>query len=111
LSCADNPDCFAFECKQLVCLFAAAPCCRTLRINCVDGIEANEDRLAAMVASSVGVITALIPVIGYEEAAKLAKKALATGAPIRELVVEAGLMSFDEVDAALSPEKLSNSGG
>jgi aspartate ammonia-lyase len=85
--------------------------CRTLRINCVDGIEANEDRLAAMVASSVGVITALIPVIGYEEAANLAKKALATGAPIRELVVEAGLMSFDEVDAALSPEKLSNSGG
>jgi aspartate ammonia-lyase len=83
--------------------------CRTLRINCVDGIEANEDRLAAMVASSVGVITALIPVIGYEEAAKLAKKALETGAPIRDLVVDAGLMSADEVDAALAPEKLSNS--
>jgi aspartate ammonia-lyase len=83
--------------------------CRTLRINCVNGITANRDRLAAMVASSVGVITALIPVIGYEEAAKLAKQALATGAPIRELVVSAGLMSFEDVDAALSPEKLSNS--
>jgi len=83
---------------------------RTLRLNCVDGITANRDRLAAMVASSVGVITALIPVIGYEEAAKLAKQALATGAPIRELVVEAGLMSFEDVDAALQPEKLSNSG-
>lgn len=84
--------------------------CRTLRINCVNGITANRDRLEAMVATSVGVITALIPVIGYEEAAKLAKKALATGAPIRELVVEAGLMSAADVDAALSPEKLSNSG-
>ncbi len=82
---------------------------RTLRLNCVDGITANRDRLAAMVASSVGVITALIPVIGYEEAAKLAKSALATGTPIRDLVVEAGLMSFDEVDAALSPDKLTNS--
>jgi aspartate ammonia-lyase len=81
---------------------------RTLRVNCVDGITANRDRLAAMVASSVGVITALIPVIGYEEAAKLAKTALATGTPIRELVVNAGLMSFEDVDAALSPEKLSN---
>ena len=83
--------------------------CRTLRINCVNGITANRDRLEAMVATSVGVITALIPVIGYEEAAKLAKKALATGAPIRELVVEAGLMSAADVDAALSPDKLSNS--
>ncbi len=82
--------------------------CRTLRINCVNGITANRDRLEAMVASSVGVITALIPVIGYEEAAKLAKQALATGAPIRELVVNAGLMSVADVDAALSPAKLSN---
>jgi aspartate ammonia-lyase len=81
---------------------------RTLRVNCVDGITANRDRLAAMVASSVGVITALIPVIGYEEAAKLAKTALATGTPIRELVVNAGLMSAEEVDAALAPDKLSN---
>jgi aspartate ammonia-lyase len=83
--------------------------CRTLRLNCIDGIEANEERLAAMVASSVGVITALIPVIGYEAAAKLAKHALASGAPIRDLVVDAGLMSAQEVDAALAPEKLSNS--
>ncbi|MEY4396677.1 MAG: hypothetical protein RLZZ40_433, partial [Actinomycetota bacterium] len=83
--------------------------CQTLRVNCVDGITANKDRLEAMVATSVGVITALIPVIGYEEAAKLAKKALATGAPIRELVVETGLMSAADVDAALAPDKLSNS--
>jgi aspartate ammonia-lyase len=62
-----------------------------------------------MVASSVGVITALIPVIGYEAAAKLAKHALASGDPIRDLVVEAGLMSAEDVDAALAPEKLSNS--
>ena len=43
--------------------------CWTLRVNCVDGITANVERLDAMVASSVGVITALIPFIGYTAAA------------------------------------------
>jgi len=81
--------------------------CWTLRVNCVDGITANTDRLAQMVASSVGVITALIPFIGYTEAAKLAKLALATGRPVADLVVEAGLMSRDEVVAQLQPSKLS----
>ncbi|MFC6357313.1 aspartate ammonia-lyase [Luethyella okanaganae] len=81
--------------------------CWTLRVNCIDGITANEDRLKAMVASSVGVITALIPFIGYAEAAKIAKIALATGNPVADLVVDAGLMTRDEVTAQLSPSRLS----
>ncbi|WP_395243538.1 aspartate ammonia-lyase [Agromyces sp. MMS24-K17] len=81
--------------------------CWTLRVNCVDGITANEDRLEAMVASSVGVITALIPLIGYQEAATLAKLALRTGRPVADLVVEAGLMTREAVEAELSPSKLS----
>ncbi|HLP23654.1 MAG TPA: aspartate ammonia-lyase [Microbacteriaceae bacterium] len=81
--------------------------CWTLRVNCVDGITANVDRLEAMVASSVGVITALIPFIGYTEAATIAKKALATGQPVADLVVEAGLMTRAAVLEELSPAKLS----
>ena len=80
--------------------------CWTLRVNCVDGITANDERLEAMVASSVGVITALIPFIGYAEAAKLAKTALATGRPIADLVVEAGLMTREEVVKQLAGEAL-----
>jgi aspartate ammonia-lyase len=80
--------------------------CYTLRVNCVDGITANTERLEAMVATSVGVITALIPIIGYQEAATLAKQALHTGRPVADLVVEAGLMSRDDVVAALQPAKL-----
>ena len=53
--------------------------CHTLRVNCIDGITANEERLGAMVGSSVGVITALMPYIGYAAAAALAKTALLTG--------------------------------
>lgn len=80
---------------------------RTLRVNCVNGITANEERLQQMVATSVGVVTALIPVIGYAPASKLAKEALATHANIADLVVERGLLSREAVEAALQPIKLS----
>lgn len=79
----------------------------TLRVNCVDGITANRDRLGAMVGSSVGVVTALTPFIGYAAAAALAKTALLTGRNVADLVVEAGLMSAEEVVKQLSPARLS----
>lgn len=80
--------------------------CQTLRINCVDGITANEDRLSDMVSRSVTVITALAPVIGYAAAAKLANEALATNANVRDLVMQQGLLGSDELEALLQPEKL-----
>ncbi|MBO3663312.1 aspartate ammonia-lyase [Microbacterium stercoris] len=79
----------------------------TLRVNCVDGITANRDRLGAMVGSSVGVVTALTPFIGYAAAAALAKTALLTNRSVADLVVEAGLMERSEVDKQLSPARLS----
>ncbi|HEV7184108.1 MAG TPA: aspartate ammonia-lyase [Leifsonia sp.] len=79
----------------------------TLRVNCVDGITANEERLGAMVGSSVGVITALMPHIGYSAAAALAKTALLTGANVADMVVDAKLMSREEVTKLLSPARLS----
>ena len=81
--------------------------CYTLRVNCVDGITANYSRLAAQVESSVGVVTALTPYIGYAASAKLAHEALTTNASIAELVVQAGLMQADDVARVLSPERLS----
>ncbi len=79
----------------------------TLRVNCVDGITANVERLDDMVGSSVGVVTALTPFIGYAASASLAKTALQTGRKIVDLVVEAGLMERDEVIKQLSPARLS----
>jgi aspartate ammonia-lyase len=81
--------------------------CRTLRVNCIDGITANTTRLALQVDSSVGVVTALTPYIGYAASATLAHTALTTNASIAELVVESGLMSRDKVEQVLSPERLS----
>ncbi|WP_022881767.1 aspartate ammonia-lyase [Gryllotalpicola ginsengisoli] len=80
---------------------------QTLRVNCVTGITANEQRLAAMVGSSVSVVTALTPVIGYQAAAALAKTALLTGRSIADLVVESGLMTREQVERELAPERLS----
>lgn len=81
--------------------------CRTLRVNCIDGIEADEARLASQVGSSVGVITALTPYIGYEAAAALAHEALTSSASISELVLAAGLMEPDLLAKVLSPERVS----
>ncbi len=81
--------------------------CRTLRVNCIDGITPNLSRLNMQVESSVGVVTALTPYIGYTASATLAHTALTTNASIADLVVSAGLMDRDEVARVLSPERLS----
>ena len=81
--------------------------CYTLRVNCIDGITANTERLAMQVETSVGVVTALTPYIGYAAAATLAHTALTTHASIADLVVDAGLMTSEKVALVLSPERLS----
>ena len=80
--------------------------CHTLRVNCVDGITANTERLDDTVSRSVTVITALAPVIGYYEAANLAKEALATNERVGDLVISRGLLSQEELDEILKPAKL-----
>lgn len=80
--------------------------CQTLRVNCVEGITANEERLSDTVARSVTVITALAPIIGYAEAASLAKEALATNEKISDLVVARGLLDEATLSDLLQPAKL-----
>lgn len=81
--------------------------CRTLRVNCIDGITANVQRLAAEMETSVSVVTALTPYIGYAASAALAHTALTSTASIADLVVENGYMTEEEVRRVLRPERLS----
>jgi aspartate ammonia-lyase len=81
--------------------------CRTLRVNCVDGIAADTDRLTRQVQSSVGVVTALTPYIGYAAAATLAHEALMSDRSIADLSVEGGLLTREEATRLLAPERLS----
>jgi aspartate ammonia-lyase len=80
--------------------------CTTLRINCVDGIEPNHEVLARRVAESVTLVTALNPIIGYEKAALIAKTALASGGTIADTAQALGIMSREDMQALLVPERL-----
>jgi fumarate hydratase class II len=76
----------------------------------VDGIEANEQRAREMVERNAIIVTALNPHIGYDNGAKIAKESVATGRSVRELVLEAGLMSEDELDEALDLKGMTEGG-
>ncbi|NTV12282.1 MAG: aspartate ammonia-lyase, partial [Zoogloea sp.] len=80
--------------------------CHTLREHCVVGITANRALLAERVRSSAGLATALNPHIGYENATRVAREALATGRGVAELVLEMGLMDKTALDEVLHPEVL-----
>ncbi len=80
--------------------------CRTLAERCVAGITANVDHLHAQVQESIGLATALNPIIGYAEATAVAKEAAASGRTVPEVVLEKGLLTKDELDQVLSPESL-----
>ena len=79
---------------------------QTFTDNCVTGITANEERCRELVDGSVGVITAICPKVGYKESANIAKKAIATGASVREVLRSAGLFTDEEIDEILNPENM-----
>ncbi|HET7385472.1 MAG TPA: class II fumarate hydratase [Nocardioidaceae bacterium] len=86
---------------------------RTLAERCVDGITANTDRLREYAESSPSVVTPLNRHIGYENAAKVAKRALAEGRTIRETVIEMGFvkdgaLTEEQLDAALDVESMTH---
>jgi aspartate ammonia-lyase len=78
----------------------------TLRSRCVIDITANEERCREMVMNSIGIVTALNPVIGYEASTQLAKEALETGKGVYELALEKKLLSKEEIDNILRPENM-----
>ena len=75
----------------------------TLRTHCVEGIEVNRERLLGVSARSVGMVTALIPVLGYARASELAATALAGGSDVRELALATGVIASDELDRLFRP--------
>jgi aspartate ammonia-lyase len=77
--------------------------CVVLRERCVSGITANVERMRYFVEHSVGIVTALVPVIGYEQATEIAKLALATGRGVYDLVCDRGLLTREQLDEVLNP--------
>lgn len=104
----------AFEPVTFYCLFQSirslTGAVNTLTDHCITGITANVERCRQLMESSVGMTTALCPHIGYQAAADIAKKSLATGISVRKLVLEAGLLTEEQLDEILDPMKMTEPG-
>lgn len=82
---------------------------RMLDERCIQGITANETRCAQHVENSIGIVTALVPHIGYENASRIAGHALLSGSGVAELVKQEKLLSDEELAAILSPDRMVSS--
>ena len=76
---------------------------QTFTDNCVSGITANEERCRELVEGSVGVITAICPTVGYKLSADIAKTAIKTGEPVREILKSKNIFTDEEIDKILDP--------
>ncbi|MEX2182400.1 MAG: aspartate ammonia-lyase [Gemmatimonadaceae bacterium] len=80
--------------------------CRILNEKCVVGIEANPAVMRNFVDRSIGLVTALVPTLGYDQCTALAKEALDTGRGVAELVLEQKLLTRKQLDAILDPKQM-----
>ncbi|KAA0582589.1 class II fumarate hydratase [Azospirillum sp. Sh1] len=94
----------AFNVLQSIRLLADAA--NSFTDNCVVGIEANRDRIAKLVSDSLMLVTALNPHIGYDNAAKIAKKAHKEGTSLKEAGRELGLLTDEQFDQWVRPERM-----
>jgi aspartate ammonia-lyase len=103
-----------FEPVIAACIFEAQTmfvnAARTLRVHCVDGITANADVARHYVDYSIGTVTALNPVIGYERATELAAEAMKTGRGILELLREKKILSEEQIAKVLDPAAMTGQG-
>jgi fumarate hydratase class II len=81
----------------------------SFRENCVDGIEPDRERIRENLENSLMLVTALNPHIGYDNAAKIAKSAHKSGKTLREAAIELGLVTGEQFDEWVRPEKMTGS--
>jgi len=79
-----------------------------LRKSCVDGITVNEKVLEHYMETTVGIVTALNPVLGYEKATELANEAYKSGKGIIEVIREKKILTEQQITELLDPVKLTN---
>ena len=84
---------------------------RTLRVHCIEGITANPEVCRHYVEYSIGVVTALNPVIGYERSTELAAEAMKTGRGIMELVREKKILTEQQIAEVLDPVAMTGQAG
>ncbi len=93
---------------QSICILADV--CNSFNKKCVVGIEPNQERIEQNLKNSLMLVTALNPVIGYDKAAEIAKKAHQEKKTLKEAAVELGYLSGEEFDEAVSPKEMTEPG-
>ncbi len=93
-----------FNVLQSIHLIADA--CNSFSENCVVGIEANREQITAHLNNSLMLVTALNPHIGYDNAAKVAKKAHKEGTTLKQAALDLGLLTAEQFDAWVKPEDM-----
>jgi aspartate ammonia-lyase len=83
---------------------------RVFTEKCISGITANEEQIAAYVDSSIGVITALVPHIGYKKASAIAREAMSTGESVRSLCLKYDVLREDQLNHVLNAFEMTNIG-
>ena len=79
---------------------------RTLTARCIRGIEADRDRCNELVERSIGVVTAIVPALGYERASAVAKEALESGLSVRDILKRDGDLTPEAIEEILSPDAM-----
>ena len=80
--------------------------CYTLGERCIQGITANQEICRSYVENSIGLVTALNPILGYEKSSEIANQALQTGSSVYEIVLQKGYLSQEELEDWLKPENM-----
>ncbi|MEE2821969.1 MAG: class II fumarate hydratase [Acidobacteriota bacterium] len=78
--------------------------------NCIDNLRVDRERSKEMVERSLAMVTSLVPKIGYDNAASIAKEAYETGRNIRELIIEKQILSKEDLEKALDPRSMTEGG-
>ena len=83
---------------------------RVFRERLIEGLTANVERCRLAVEQSVGIVTAINPHVGYETASVVAKEAIQTGRSVREICIERGILTPEELDVILNPYEMTSPG-
>lgn len=84
--------------------------CRSFRIHCAEGIQADRVRIADLLDKSLMLVTALNPHIGYDKAAAIATKAHREGTTLREAALALGFLTSEQFDTWIDPSKMTGPG-
>ncbi len=89
---------------------ALAAAIELLASRCVEGVEANVERCRDLLSGNLATVTALVPAIGYDAAAAVARQAAETGKGIKQVLLDQGLMTEEQIDEALNLEAMTHPG-